>query len=137
MSTKATWIVVGVVALALAVAGVFVFGGSPEQAAGGPGPSTLPEASQPASSPVNAATFTMSDVATHADAASCYTAINGSVYDLTAFVNRHPGGAGKILSICGKDGTAAFQGKHGGMALQESTLAGMKIGTLQQAGQKD
>ena len=77
-------------------------------------------------------TFTMTEVASHNSASSCYTAVNGSVYDVTNWINQHPGGAGAILSMCGKDSTSAFEGQHGGQRRPESELASFKIGTLAQ-----
>ncbi len=74
--------------------------------------------------------LTMADVASHNTKESCYTAIRGSVYDLTDWIYKHPGGAGAILRLCGKGGTDAFEGKHGGQTRPESELAGFKIGTL-------
>lgn len=84
-----------------------------------------PEGAQPSS-----ATYTMADVAAHDSAASCYAAVGGSVYDLTSWISRHPGGERAILSLCGTDGTAAFTAQHGGQARPEQTLASFKIGTL-------
>ncbi|MDD4319580.1 MAG: cytochrome b5-like heme/steroid binding domain-containing protein [Candidatus Peribacteraceae bacterium] len=78
------------------------------------------------------ALFTMDDVATHATEQDCYTVVNENVYDVTSFISRHPGGAAKIIALCGTDGTAAFTGKHGGMPNQERTLASMRIGTLRE-----
>ena len=75
-------------------------------------------------------TFTMADVALHADITSCYSVINGSVYDLTTWIPKHPGGERAIKSICGKDGSDGFNGKHGGKPQPESTLASFKIGVL-------
>ena len=75
-------------------------------------------------------TFTRADVASHKDATSCYTSINGSVYDLTLWVNVHPGGKAKILSICGMDGTQKFMAKHHGNKKQMNILSRFKIGTL-------
>lgn len=77
-------------------------------------------------------TFTMAEVATHNNRSSCYTAISGSVYDLTTWIDKHPGGPDKILSLCGNDGTAAFTGQHGGQRRPEQELASFKIGTLSQ-----
>lgn len=77
-------------------------------------------------------TFTMEEVAKHAGRESCYAAVRGSVYDLTSWIDRHPGGAERILSLCGKDGTAAFEGQHGGQARPEKELAGFKIGVVTQ-----
>ena len=75
-------------------------------------------------------TFTMAQVATHNSELSCYTAINGSVYDVTNWINQHPGGAQAILSLCGTDGSAAFNAQHGGQRQPASELASFKIGTL-------
>ena len=74
--------------------------------------------------------YAMSDVVSHKDAASCWSAINGGVYDLTAWVPKHPGGERAILQLCGTDGSAKFNKQHGGSALQAKVLAGYKIGTL-------
>lgn len=72
----------------------------------------------------------MTDVELHNSAESCYTAIRGEVYDLTSWISVHPGGEKVILDLCGKDGTTAFEGKHGGMQKQEQTLETFKIGEL-------
>lgn len=79
---------------------------------------------------VTVKTFTMAEVALHADTTSCYSVINGSVYDLTTWIPKHPGGERAIKGICGKDGSDGFNRKHGGKPQQESTLALFKIGTL-------
>ncbi len=76
--------------------------------------------------------FTMAEVALHADATSCYSVVNGSVYDLTNWITKHPGGQQAIKGLCGKDGTSAFTGKHGGQQKPETTLAGFEIGVLVQ-----
>lgn len=77
-----------------------------------------------------AKTFTLAQVAQHADSTSCYSAVNGMVYDLTKWIARHPGGQREILAICGRDGSSAFNGQHGGDARPEQLLAGFEIGTL-------
>jgi cytochrome b involved in lipid metabolism len=77
-------------------------------------------------------TYTLAEVAKHKDATSCYSAINGNVYDLTNWINQHPGGPDKILSICGSDGSAAFNNQHGDAKRQADILATFKIGTLTQ-----
>jgi hypothetical protein len=74
-------------------------------------------------------TYTMAQIAAHNSASSCYTAINGSAYDLTPFIGQHPGGS-VILSLCGIDGTAGFEAQHGGQRRPESELASLKIGTI-------
>jgi cytochrome b involved in lipid metabolism len=75
-------------------------------------------------------TFSSAEVATHKDTTSCYTSINGSVYDLTAWVNLHPGGKDKIIMICGIDGTERFMKKHMGGQKFLDILARYKVGTL-------
>ena len=66
----------------------------------------------PASRNGSAATTTIAiaDLAPHSTPADCWVAIDGDVYDLTAFVEQHPGGAQRILDLCGTDGTDAFDG---------------------------
>ena len=72
----------------------------------------------------------MAQVRKHSDASSCWTVINGDVYDLTKWVNRHPGGPARILGLCGRDGTAAFRAEHGREREPNQTLAGYKLGPL-------
>lgn len=85
------------------------------------------------SSPVPTASgITMAVVVQHGTATSCYTVVRGSVYDLTSWIAKHPGGKDAILSICGKDGTALFVDQHGGSKRQESQLGTFKIGVLAQ-----
>jgi cytochrome b involved in lipid metabolism len=75
-------------------------------------------------------TYTLGEVAVHNSASSCWTTINGGVYDVTNWINQHPGGSQAILSLCGKDGSVAFNGQHGGQPRPASELATFKIGTL-------
>lgn len=74
--------------------------------------------------------YTMTQVATHKNAASCWTVISGTVYDLTQWISEHPGGEDAILSICGIDGSEAFNNQHGGEQKQADILATYKIGRL-------
>jgi cytochrome b involved in lipid metabolism len=75
--------------------------------------------------------LTMEQVAQNDSEESCWTVIDGSVYDLTEWINQHPGGASRIIQLCGTDGTSLFQGQHGGSQGPESTLAGYLLGPLQ------
>ncbi len=74
--------------------------------------------------------FTLAEVATHNSSSSCWTVVNGSVYDVTNWIARHPGGQGAIKGMCGVDATSAFSSQHGGESRPESTLASFKIGVL-------
>jgi cytochrome b involved in lipid metabolism len=77
-------------------------------------------------------TYTLADVGTHNSAASCWTAINGNVYDVTSWISKHPGGPDHIIALCGTDGSAAFNGQHGGQAQPAAMLATFSVGTLAQ-----
>lgn len=74
--------------------------------------------------------YTLTDVSSHNSASSCWSAINGKVYDLTAWVNSHPGGKPAILMICGKDGSPLFNTQHGGASRPQSILSDYFIGLL-------
>ena len=52
------------------------------------------------------------------------------VYNITAYIKNHPGGASSISKICGKDGTSIFDNKHGGSSSQALILSTYKIGVL-------
>lgn len=90
-------------------------------------PVTLPAPEAP-SKPIGQ--YTAADVAKHTDRSSCWTIVRGQVFDVTGAIDKHPGGADKILGMCGKDATSQFVGKHGGMEKQEAMLTSMGIGTL-------
>ena len=52
-------------------------------------------------------TYTISDIASHNSASSCWMAINGTVYDVTSYIDKHPDGP-SILKGCGKDATDMY-----------------------------
>ncbi len=79
---------------------------------------------------VAASPYTMAAVAKHNNETSCWSAINSKVYDLTSWISQHPGGSKQILSICGKDGSATFNGQHEGERRPENELAGFLLGDL-------
>jgi cytochrome b involved in lipid metabolism len=72
----------------------------------------------------------MTQVATHNTSASCWAAVSGSVYDLTAWIGEHPGGRDRIIGLCGTDATAAFAAQHRGQGEPAEELTRFKIGTL-------
>ena len=74
--------------------------------------------------------ITLTEIATHDTTTDCWTAVDGTVYDLTGYIQQHPGGSAVIKAICGKDGSAAFSGQHGGAATPTSVLASFKLGAL-------
>lgn len=80
--------------------------------------------------PAQAAAYTRAQVAQHASITDCWTIIGRSVYDLTPYVPRHPGGPQQIARVCGKVGTSAFNGQHGGNTGIGRMLKGFRIGSL-------
>jgi hypothetical protein len=79
---------------------------------------------------VPAATFTEAQVAQRDDAAACWTIVGGVVYDLTEWIERHPGGRAPIESLCGTDGTVLFTAQHEGQEEPAEELAEYAIGRL-------
>ncbi|KAJ5869867.1 hypothetical protein N7455_004808 [Penicillium solitum] len=60
-----------------------------------------------------------SEVAEHKSLQSCWVIIDQIVYDLTSFVEFHPGGSRIILQYGGRDATQAFKGIHSCDTLQK------------------
>ncbi len=76
--------------------------------------------------------FTLEEISQHASKESCYTTVDGVVYDITSYIPFHPGGERDIMKICGRDGTSMFTRKHGKDDEPQEQLAKMKIGILQE-----
>ena len=74
--------------------------------------------------------LTLADVAKRNTAAECWAVVSNTVYNLTAYINSHPGGARNITNLCGTDATSAFNNKHGGQSRPNNVLAGFEVGTL-------
>ncbi|RVD86451.1 uncharacterized protein DFL_004725 [Arthrobotrys flagrans] len=53
--------------------------------------------------------YTYADVAAHDTKESIYVVIDEKVYDVSAFVDEHPGGEEVMLDVAGQDGTEAFE----------------------------
>ncbi|KAL2488172.1 Cytochrome [Forsythia ovata] len=53
--------------------------------------------------------FTLAEVAEHNTAKDCWLVIDGKVYDVTKFLEDHPGGDEVLLSATGKDATDDFE----------------------------
>ena len=58
-------------------------------------------------------TYTLADVQKHNSQGNCWTTINGGVYNVTPWISQHPGGSEAITSLCGIDGSSAFNGQLG------------------------
>jgi cytochrome b involved in lipid metabolism len=75
-------------------------------------------------------TFTMKKVKAANTSKKCWFVVSGKVYDLTKWISKHPGGKGAIKSLCGLDGTAAFNGQHEGQKKPSKVLKTYYIGNL-------
>lgn len=78
--------------------------------------------------PTGPKSYTLAEVQAQAAAGKCWTIISGKVYDLSAWISKHPGGESAIKSLCGINGTAKFMAMHGGAAKPEAVLANYYIG---------
>lgn len=55
--------------------------------------------------------LTKEELAKHASASSCWLLIDKKIYDVTSYLNQHPGDADTILPTCGTDATRAYSTK--------------------------
>jgi hypothetical protein len=74
--------------------------------------------------------YTLAQVKANNSAKSCWAVVDDYVYDLTKWINSHPGGAGAIVSLCGTDATAAFKSQHQNQAKPAVRLDSYKLGPL-------
>ena len=99
------------------------------------GPAPTPTASAKASANASAspttAGYTMAQVKANNSAKSCWAVVDDYVYDLTKWINSHPGGPGAIVSLCGTDATASFKAQHQNQAKPAVRLDSYKLGPLQ------
>ena len=77
--------------------------------------------------------FTKQEVASHNTAQDCWIIINGSVYDITNFVEEHPGGPEILLETAGKDGSADFE-EIGHSLATRNDMAKFCVGVLDRGG---
>lgn len=77
--------------------------------------------------------YVLADVARHAGADDCWMAIDGQVYDLTAYLPQHPAPPAVLLAWCGREATQAYRTKGRGRphsAYADGLLPAYRIGTL-------
>lgn len=73
--------------------------------------------------------LTLQDVATHNTRDDCYLVIRNNVYDVSNFIDSHPGGVQRISEQCGKEVSGLFAQIHSNRAWD--LLVDYKIGNLQ------
>jgi len=76
----------------------------------------------------------LSEVNRHCVPENCWVALNGKVYDLSEFMDRHPGGPTTILAWAGKDASKFFNEIHKGVKIDaylrpESFLGDLGVDT--------
>lgn len=79
-------------------------------------------------------TYTLAEVSQHALESDCWMAIDGQVYDLTAYLPEHPSKPSIILPWCGQEASEAYRTKTKGRThspAADQLLPGYRIGQLQ------
>lgn len=106
--------------------------GAPATTATGSATATATATGTPSASASAASdqTYTLDQVKQHNTRADCWAAIDDGVYNLTDWIAQHPGGAERIIGICGTDATAAFTNQHSGEQRPETQLTRFYIGKL-------
>ncbi len=76
--------------------------------------------------------FTWDEVKRHNKESDCWIVVKGKVYDVTAFLEEHPGGAEVLLDQGGKDATFPFEDVgHSEGAIND--LKALEIGDLDES----
>ena len=75
-------------------------------------------------------TLSVAEIKTHDNKSDCWSIVNRNVYNLTSYVQNHPGGAAVIANICGKDGTKAFTNQHNTQGKPNNVLSSFLLGPL-------
>ncbi|KAJ7706039.1 FMN-dependent dehydrogenase-domain-containing protein [Mycena rosella] len=74
--------------------------------------------------------WSLEQVAEHNSPASCWVIIKSGVYDVTDFLQEHPGGAKIILKYAGRDATSAYEPIHPPDALEKNLPPSKHLGPL-------
>ena len=114
------------------IQGEVLRGPAPVASSLAPSPSASMVAPSPTPEPemTTQAGYTMAKVKMNNTTSSCWSVINGNVYDLTKWVYQHPGGASRIQQICGTDGTSEFNSRHARETDAIATLKSYLLGPL-------
>ncbi|OBA19576.1 hypothetical protein METBIDRAFT_46250 [Metschnikowia bicuspidata var. bicuspidata NRRL YB-4993] len=74
--------------------------------------------------------LSFSEVSAHNLKQDCWVIIHGNAYDVSGFVDEHPGGAAVILKYAGRDATKAFDPVHPGDTLTRYLPAKCHLGPV-------
>ncbi|KAI9465260.1 glyoxylate dehydrogenase [Lactarius psammicola] len=69
----------------------------------------------------------------HASRESCWIIVHGKVYDVTDFLDEHPGGSKIILKYAGRDATEAYEPIHPPDAITTNLPASKQLGAVDPA----
>lgn len=73
--------------------------------------------------------MTLTEVSEHATRLDAWSVFNGRVYNITPYMDYHPGGVGELMKVAGKDGTELFMKTHAWVNA-ELMMEGCLIGIL-------
>jgi cytochrome b involved in lipid metabolism len=91
---------------------------------------TLEETGPKVSNQAGTIILTNSEIKTHNLKSDCWSIVNANVYNLTSYVQNHPGGASVIANICGKDGSQAFVNQHNTQGKPNNVLSSFLLGPV-------
>jgi L-lactate dehydrogenase (cytochrome) len=74
---------------------------------------------------MSAKILTWEEVAKHSSRESCWVVIKGRAFDVTNFLDDHPGGAKSLLRYGGKDGTEEYELLHSAGTIEKTLSPGM------------
>ncbi|KKP37373.1 MAG: NADH-cytochrome b5 [Candidatus Peregrinibacteria bacterium GW2011_GWF2_33_10] len=60
--------------------------------------------------------LTKKEIARHSTENDCYLIVNDKVYDVTSYINKHPGGKNNIIKYCGQESSKIFAAIHSNFA---------------------
>ncbi|KAM5435743.1 putative L-lactate dehydrogenase (cytochrome) [Microsporum ferrugineum] len=72
-------------------------------------------------------------IARHNTTSDCWIVVDNQVWDITDFINEHPGGPSIILKYAGRDATKAYSAVHSPSVIREGLPADKLKGTLDQS----
>ncbi|MCX8175135.1 MAG: hypothetical protein N3E51_02930 [Candidatus Micrarchaeota archaeon] len=85
----------------------------------------------PPLAPPNQPAITDAELSKHRLETDCWVAYRNKVYDITAYLPKHPGSSAAILPYCGtREFEAAFEAKHGKSKVQMLLSQGIFKGEL-------
>lgn len=73
--------------------------------------------------------YTLAEVAAHSTRDDAWIIIDERVYDVTRFIDKHPGGVGPMVNLAGKDCTDVFANYHAAR-IYKTMLPGFLIGEM-------